>query len=170
LLICISLSGCNTLYNSHLIDIEIVEPGKFLLPKKYSTAAIKYNNCNVAYNPTFASYFVDSLIEIDKSNIDSIAAEIYYYSFVQQLRQQIYFDSIVEISPGNYSNTYLTYLSPHAIKGQITEKQFKKQLRKVTSVASSYNKPYTGYYSGGYPYTGSGGIDIDRYSILSRRK
>jgi hypothetical protein len=108
LLFPVILQGCNTLYHYRLIDIEIVEPGGLNLPYKYSTAAIRYNNLNVAPNPFFAEYYIDTLVYTDTTNIDSIASKIYFDSFVLNLKQQFYFDSITELAPRNYSNVYLT--------------------------------------------------------------
>ena len=113
---CFNLSGfvvllllfqsCNTLVNIRVIDIEVVEPAKILFSSDYKNVAVKYNNGNVSYNPVFAEYYIDSGIEIDSTNVDSIRSEIYYESFLNNLNQQNLFDSIIKLPPQNYSNVF----------------------------------------------------------------
>lgn len=99
--------GCNTLYNSRTIDIEIVEPGKTLVAPENKIIAIKYNNCNVEYNPVFANYIVGEKKIIDEINTDSIASKIYYELFLENLINQNYFDSIVVLNETDYSDIQL---------------------------------------------------------------
>ena len=54
------LTACNTLYNSRLINLEIVEPAKVIFPPEYKTLAIRYNNSNISYNPNFANYVLNA--------------------------------------------------------------------------------------------------------------
>ena len=97
------VQGCNTLYNSKRIQIEIVKPGKFIFPASYKNVAVRYNNSNVSYNPVFAQYVRFGERLTDTTNIDSIAAEIYFQAFEYALKQQHFFDSVIEFTPGNYS-------------------------------------------------------------------
>lgn len=100
----ILLQSCNTLQNVSTINLEIVIPGKIVIPPKYKTAAIRYNNCNVAANSNFSCYFEDNKKLTDNTNIDSIASEIYYQIFTSHLKNQQFFDTIFELTPMNYSD------------------------------------------------------------------
>jgi len=95
--------GCNTLYNTSTINIEIIEPGKIHLSPNYKTIAIKYNNCNVDINPLFAAYHEGNNKKTDTINTDSIASKIYYNQLVNHLNEQDFFDSIIVLKPTNYS-------------------------------------------------------------------
>jgi hypothetical protein len=104
----ISFFGCNTLYNTKTIGIEIFVPGKAIFPDKFDTIAIHYNNFNATYNPNFAEYFVNNKRLVDTTNTDSAAAEIYFDYFLQTLKASSYFDSIIEIERPDYSNSILS--------------------------------------------------------------
>ncbi len=97
--------GCNTLCNIKVIDIEILEPGKIILPANYKKVAIRYNNCNVAPHPFYGTSFFNGSAIKDEANTDSLASKIYYDCFFESLYKQNYFDSIIEISPADYSST-----------------------------------------------------------------
>ncbi|WP_346860940.1 DUF6340 family protein [uncultured Draconibacterium sp.] len=95
--------GCNTLYNTKAIDIEIVVPGKVKIPGNYKTVAIKYNNSNISPNPFFQrSSFVDSTIN-RKTNLDSIASKVYFSQFIEEMKKQDFFDSITLLEEQDYS-------------------------------------------------------------------
>jgi hypothetical protein len=95
--------GCNTLYNTKAIDIEIVVPGKVKIPENYKTVAVKYNNSNIAPNPFFQrSSFIDSTIT-HKINLDSIASEVYFSHFIDEMKKQNFFDSIIVLEAQDYS-------------------------------------------------------------------
>ncbi|MBW6533649.1 MAG: hypothetical protein K0B11_01440 [Mariniphaga sp.] len=74
----IILSGCNTLYNSKAISIEIFVPAKAIFPEKIDTIDIRFNNFNATYNPNFAAYIENGKQLVDTINTDSAAAEVYY--------------------------------------------------------------------------------------------
>ncbi|MCY1719301.1 DUF6340 family protein [Prolixibacteraceae bacterium Z1-6] len=96
--------GCNTLYNTKVIDIEIVEPGKVSIPEQYKTVAIRYNNCKVAPNPQFQkSYFIDKSV-FHEENTDSIASKIYFESFTGEIRKQNFFDKVFEVEAQDFSS------------------------------------------------------------------
>lgn len=97
------LQSCNTLYNTSLINLEIVEPAKVIFPPDFKNIAVRYNNSNVSYNPYFAQYSNGTKVLTDETNSDSLASEVYFNSFVSQLKNSILFDSITEISPADYS-------------------------------------------------------------------
>ncbi len=99
------LTACNTLYNSRLINLEIVEPAKVIFPPEYKTLAIRYNNSNISYNPDFANYVLNDKNLKDGSNSDSVASFAYYKSFAETLENSFLFDSIVKVEPGNFSST-----------------------------------------------------------------
>ena len=96
--------ACNTMYSVRTIDLEIVIPGKAYFPDQYEKLAIRYNNANAAYNPVTAKYFIGKQEKTDAQNLDSVASYVYYDAFVKQLSNQVLFDSIVEISKGEYKN------------------------------------------------------------------
>lgn len=97
--------GCNPLSLTEVIDIEIVEPGKFKIPQEYKHVAVKYNNINVSSNPHFAkAFFNDELISEEEGNIDSVASKLYYEYFVEELRKQNFFESVIELKAQDYSN------------------------------------------------------------------
>lgn len=99
------LSGCNTLYSTQMVTIEIMEPAKVKLPSDYKNLVVRYNNTNVAWHPETAGYYVESELRVDSTNLDSIASEIYFDLFLETLNEQAYFDSIEIIEPGIYSHT-----------------------------------------------------------------
>jgi len=108
------LQSCNTLYNVSTIKIEIIVPGKIEIPSEYKTAAIRYNNCNIAVNCNFDYYQEDNETLINEFNIDSVAAEVYFQNFAAHLKNQQFFDTIFELEQMNYSdietNDSLVYL------------------------------------------------------------
>jgi hypothetical protein len=106
--ICLAfLQSCNTLYNTGTLKLEIMVPGKVKIPFEYRKAVIRYNNCNVSLNPNF-SYFMENGKKItDNINTDSISSEIYFQVFAETLKNQKFFDSVIEIEPFNYSDTEL---------------------------------------------------------------
>jgi hypothetical protein len=104
------LQSCNALYNTRTIQLEILVPGRVKMPPEYKKAAIRYNNSNVAVNPNFSFYVEDENKIYDTLNIDSIASKVYFQSFAEHLKNQQFFDSIIEIEPFDYSNTRLSDL------------------------------------------------------------
>jgi hypothetical protein len=118
ILLSLAVAGCNTLYNYRMAPIEIMEPGKFYFSDDSRKIAVRYNNSNVSYNPEFATYFEGETIKNDTSNIDSIASEIYFHSFFEALTNLHFFDTIVEIKPGEYSNVAFSSLTLPADPGQ----------------------------------------------------
>jgi len=100
----LTLQGCNTLYRTSTVDIEVMIPAKVRLPHKYNRVAIKYNNTNVSYNPYFAIYSEGEQTLKDTVNIDSIASEVYYSVFTDALKNNIIFDSVTILDPSYYSN------------------------------------------------------------------
>jgi hypothetical protein len=98
------------LYNTRTIQLEILVPGRVKMPPEYKKAAIRYNNSNVAVNPNFSFYVEDENKIYDTLNIDSIASKVYFQSFAEHLKNQQFFDSIIEIEPFDYSNTRLSDL------------------------------------------------------------
>ncbi len=97
------LQGCNTLYNTSTVNIEVAVPAKIKLPKKYNNVVVKYNNSNASYNPNFSNYFEDDSVMEDSSNIDSIASEVYFKVFVETLQNQFLFDNVIVLEPTYYS-------------------------------------------------------------------
>jgi len=79
------LQSCNALYNTRTIQLEILVPGKVKMPPGYKTAAIRYNNSNVAVNPNFSFYTEDGKKINDTTNTDSIASKIYFQVFAEHL-------------------------------------------------------------------------------------
>ncbi len=102
LILLMVLQSCNTLYNFSFAKIEVVEPALLLLPEKYQSAAVVYNNANADFKPKLSQYVVDTLTLIDVENTDSIASKIYYSSFIDNLKKQFFFDSILVLQPVDY--------------------------------------------------------------------
>ncbi|MCG6189459.1 DUF6340 family protein [Maribellus maritimus] len=102
-----ALQGCNTLYSYSLIDIEVVEPGKLILPEKYTTAAIRYNNIMDSYYSNNSTYYINSKAHIDTTKLDSLASIIYFNSAIENLNKQIYFDSIIELNENDKPQYYI---------------------------------------------------------------
>lgn len=97
------LQGCNTLYSTRVMNIEIAEPGEVKFPGGMNKVAVRYNNCNIATNPFFSNYFINNMVLTDSTNLDSVASEIYYQQFVEELNRHNFFDSIIEVAPYDYS-------------------------------------------------------------------
>lgn len=97
------IQGCNSLYNSHVINMEVIVPGKIAFSPEYQKVAVRYHNCNVTQNPYFADFSAGNKIFTDTINTDSIASEVYFQVFAEHLNNQRFFDSIIEIQPFNYS-------------------------------------------------------------------
>jgi len=104
-LLCILIlnQACNTLYNTRIIDIEILEPAGVKLPKRYENLALRYNNINVATNPKYACYSINNREYPDSTNLDSIASQIYFQHFVETLENQAFFDRITILPAVDYS-------------------------------------------------------------------
>lgn len=95
--------GCNTLYMSRVIDIEVMEPAKVLIPDNYKNIAVRYNNSNVALHSTYQKSFINGDIFLDDTNLDSIASHVYFDQFLAQLKTQEHFDTIVRLNDGDLS-------------------------------------------------------------------
>lgn len=104
LVIIFTLQGCNTLYRTSIVDIEVMIPAKVRLPHKYNHIAIKYNNTNVSYNPYFAMYSDGEQTLIDTVNLDSIAAVVYFQVFTDALKNNLLFDSVTILEPTYHTN------------------------------------------------------------------
>lgn len=103
-LVTIAFQSCNTLYNSHIFEIEIMEPGKIVFPAHYKTLAVRNNNANEGYNRILARYFLNKKSISDSRNLDSIASKKYFNQLVGTLQNQILFDSVICVTPGNFSH------------------------------------------------------------------
>lgn len=101
------LQSCNSIYNTKILKIEVQVPGRAKIPNDYESVAIRYNNSNVASNPLFNIYFEDDKKLPEITNTDSIAAEIYYQLFTEQLKKQQFFDTIIELKPVDFSDISL---------------------------------------------------------------
>lgn len=125
-------AGCNTLYNSRSINLEVVEPGKVVFPEWVNSVAVRYNNSNVAYNPIYETYVVNSRLKTDEANTDSIASEIYYNSFLEILKSSVLFENISEIKAGNYSNSNIQF-KEHMNNESAQNKSLSRQTVKLFS-------------------------------------
>lgn len=109
LFLCLAiLQSCSGVYNSRMLKIEVLVPGNAKIPKDYRKAVIRYNNSNVAPNRLFSSYFEDDKKLPELTNTDSIAAEIYYQVFAEQIKKQQAFDTIIELEPYDFSNIIIS--------------------------------------------------------------
>lgn len=102
------LQGCNTLYSFNLIDIEVVEPAKLMLPQKYSTAVIRYNNITNANDFTTKSFTASKQSHTDTLSLDTLAAKTYFGSAVDNLKKQFYFDTLIELPPSDFATCYFS--------------------------------------------------------------
>src|SRR5690606_29204321 len=102
------LQSCYTLTNTSTVKLEIIVPGKVILSPEYKKVAVRFNNANIARNPNFSDFIEDNETLTDTTNLDSIAAEIYFQSFVAFLKDQQFYDSIIELEPMNYSDIKLS--------------------------------------------------------------
>ncbi len=101
------LQSCYSMSNTSIVKFEVLVPGKVVIPKEYKNIAVRYNNANIAPNTHFSDYIEDNETFTDKTNLDSIASEIYFQNFITQLKNHRYFDSVVELKPMNYSDIEL---------------------------------------------------------------
>ena len=102
------LQGCNTLYNSKTINIEVLIPGSAKINSEYRKVAVKYNNTNIAWNPVFAKHFEDTTTVIDRTNSDSIASKIYFDVFTRYLNETQYFDTVTVMPETDFSNVTIS--------------------------------------------------------------
>lgn len=102
------LQGCNTLYNSKTINIEVLIPGTAKINSEYRKVAVKYNNINIAWNPVFAKHFEDTTTVIDYTNSDSIASKIYFDVFTRYLNEIQYFDTVTVMPETDFSNVAIS--------------------------------------------------------------
>jgi len=107
LLILILTQGCNTLYSTRTINIEVVVPGKISISPEFQKVAVRYNNSNVSQNPYFADYFDGNKTFNDTTNTDSIASEVYFQVFTEHLKNQNIFDYIIELERFDYSQSQI---------------------------------------------------------------
>ncbi len=87
--------------------LEIVIPGKIKIPPEYRKVAFRYNNVNVALNQNFSKYSEDGKIFSDTINLDSMASLLYFEYFTNHINYQNFFDTIIEIEKGDYSDVQM---------------------------------------------------------------
>jgi len=164
LILLITLS-CNTLYNNRYIDIEIVEPGKMQIPQNIKKVAVRYNNCNVAKHSYLGYSFLNDQPIEQKENLDSIASLVYFKYFVDEIKKQNFFDSVVLVNPGDYSKIkvvdtiqpqIISYNDSDIIRQEDIEKLYVSFFSNaISAVPNKYNfyddsvylHPRTGLYS-----------------------
>lgn len=108
LIMLVLLQGCNTLYNSKTINIEVLIPGAAKINPGYRKVALKYNNTNIAWNPVFARHFEDTTTVIDRANSDSVASKIYFDVFTQYLNEIQYFDTITVLPETDFTRVAIS--------------------------------------------------------------
>jgi hypothetical protein len=96
------LQGCYTSTNISTTNLEVIVPGTVKFLHKFKNAAIRYNNSNISHNPRFSTYYEDNEKFIDTTNIDSFASEIYFQNFINHLKYQQYFDTVIELEKRNF--------------------------------------------------------------------
>lgn len=147
LIFSIILQSCYSLSNTSTVKLEIVVPGKVVLSREYKNIAVRYNNANIALNPYFSDYIEDNETFTDKSNLDSIASEIYFQNFVAQLKNNKYFDSVIELKPMNYSdielNDSLVYAQFKSVEPTDSTAQIltNKEVFHFAKIVKSLSKP-----------------------------
>ncbi|MFV0591141.1 MAG: DUF6340 family protein [Draconibacterium sp.] len=106
LLIAPLFHGCASLFNTSSLKIEVIQPSfDIVLPKNYRKVAVRYNNVNVSQNPENLHYKYMGKPVSDMENLDSIASEIYFAYFLDGIRLQDFFDSVIELEPGSFSRS-----------------------------------------------------------------
>ncbi len=108
LIMVVLLQGCNTLYNSKTIQIEVLIPGTAKINPEYRKTAVKYNNTNIAWNPVFAKHFEDTTTITDRTNSDSVASKIYFDVFARYLTETQYFDTVTILPETDFSNVAIS--------------------------------------------------------------
>jgi hypothetical protein len=118
-----TLPGCSSLSNVRTIDLEVFVPAQVFFPAEIKTLAVRYNNSNVAYNPQFAEFILNHSIYKDPKNSDSVASEIYYAHFLNTLKDQDFFDAIIEIEKGKYTDVYFsdTLVKNKRLRGNLND-------------------------------------------------
>jgi len=89
------LQSCNILYKTKSTNIEILTPGKAKIPNDYKNVVIQYNNCNAGWNPIYAISYEDTLLNREIFNSDSLASWVYFNAFHKYLKDQQFFDTII---------------------------------------------------------------------------
>lgn len=98
------ITSCNTLYNTKTVDIEIFTPSKLSVPIEYRKVAVQYNNVNIAPSKYFSQYNDFGELKEDTINTDSVASNIYYNTFISELRRHDFFDSVMVLPGRDYYN------------------------------------------------------------------
>ena len=107
LIFSIVLQSCNTLHNLSSINLEIIVPGTVKFPQEYKNMAVRYNNSNIAQNIHPSVYYEDNEKFRDTTNLDSFASEIYFQNFINNIKYQQFFDTVIELEPKNYRDIKL---------------------------------------------------------------
>lgn len=157
--------GCNTLYNTRTIEIEIAEPGKVKFPEAYRSIAVRNNNCNVSLNPLFARIVEGERLILDTTNLDSVAAEVYFDLFLENILKEQFFDSVHVLDQQKYSNVKIIdtidlgkfATTDSAIRANIAPEEYavasfagflkKYPISKTAYTATGYLDPEFGLYS-----------------------
>jgi hypothetical protein len=93
----ILFSGCYTTYNFIPLNIQVLQPALILPPSYNKTAAAFYKNNNVRSDSLNSGFIINAKILFDTLNTDSTASVIYYESMLNSLRQEGYFDTIIDL-------------------------------------------------------------------------
>ena len=96
-------TACNTLYNIKTIEIEIVEPSTMSISSKFKNIAIQYNNVNSSPNQYLNKYDEFGEQKTELENSDSIASHIYFENFIDEIKNQSFFDTVIKLTPRDYS-------------------------------------------------------------------
>ena len=134
--------GCNTLYNTKVIEIQVLVPGTARIPKDYTKLAVKYNNSNIAFNPTFASYFEDTTHFSDTRNLDSIASLIYFDVFTDFVSEQNYFEAVTVLEPTDFgkiavSDSLVLNRLAMTASDSVKTRKMNPEILKITRLAGS---------------------------------
>ncbi|WP_319590464.1 DUF6340 family protein [uncultured Draconibacterium sp.] len=96
-------TACNTLYNIKTLEIEIVEPSTMSISSKFKNIAIQYNNVNSSPNQYLNKYDEFGEQKTELENSDSIASHIYFENFIDEIKNQSFFDTVIKLTPRDYS-------------------------------------------------------------------
>ncbi|MDB4582882.1 DUF6340 family protein [Draconibacterium sp.] len=153
LFLLVLFQGCNTLYNSKVVNIEILEPGDVYFPPNKKKIAIKYNNLIEGFNPFFANYFDGEEIQTDSSLLNNDAAKVYLDLFTENIKKQQFFDDIIQLEPFDFTNIEIidtiskNNLLENDSISKIEEQTLNKGVKNLTSIVTRYQpklEDYTG--------------------------
>lgn len=91
------VESCYTTNNYKSLFIEVLQPSSQNFPVGDSVVAAKYNNSSFKMDSLNRIFVFNQRILYDTMNTDSLASIIYYDSFIRNLQERSYFDSVLNL-------------------------------------------------------------------------